>query len=212
MLSSGDIRAGMTLVWDVDDVLNALTREWFMREWLPRHPTGPVRRYEQLTANPPCELLGVPRQDYLDSLDAFRADAYFTLQPDAGIRAWMERDGHRFRHIALSAVPLAAAAYSGEWIYRHWGRWIRTIHIVPSSRRNCDAPVWDRTKAGFLRWLNQKDAVLIEDNPLACKEAQDAGYRALIVPQPWNAGGAGWVTLDTLTGGEFGSENGESPC
>lgn len=195
------VPTGATLVWDVDDVLNSLTRDWFAQEWLPAHPAGPVTEYGRLTENPPHRLLGVTREEYLASLDAFRRRRYGGLEPDPAIRAWMEREGHRFRHVALTAVPLAAASFSGEWLFRVWGRWIRGVHVVPSPRPGCEAPAWDASKVGFLRWLGHGDAVLIEDNPAVCAAAVAAGFRALLVPQPWNAGGVpGAGAIGDLTG------------
>lgn len=198
------ITAGMTLVWDVDDVLNPLTRVWFEQEWQPMHRDCPVTEYAQLTENPMHRLLGVAREEYLASLDAFRAAGYAALAPDAGILAWMSRNGYKFRHIALTAVPLASAARSGEWIYRHWGRWIRSIHVVPSPRAGQEAPSWDASKVEYLRWLGHEDVVLIEDNPAACVEAVAAGFYALRVPHPWNAVAAvGVGTVDELTGRDW---------
>lgn len=175
-----------TLVWDVDDVLNDLTRAWFETAWRPAHAQGPVTAYAQLTENPPHRLLGIARTEYLASLDAFRAGHYGRLAPNPRLLAWMDEHGHRFRHLALTAVPLAAAAYSGEWVFRHWGRWIRGIQVVPSLRDGQEL-LWDRSKVEYLRWLGHPDVTLIEDNPAACAEAAAAGFRALLVPQPWNA-------------------------
>jgi len=184
------ITAGMTLVWDVDDVLNQLTRAWFEQAWLSTHPDCPVTESAQLTENPMHRLLGVTREEYLASLDAFRAAGYAALVPDADILAWMSRNGDKFRHVALTAVPLASASCSGEWIYRHWGRWIRSIHVVPSPRTGQEAPSWDASKVEYLRWFGHADVVLIEDNPVACAAAVAAGFSALRVPQPWNRGTA----------------------
>ena len=184
------ISVGMTLVWDVDDVLNSLTEVWFEQEWLPCHPNQPLTQYDDLKENPPHRLLGVPKAEYLASLDHFRATQYHALEPNATIRAWMRRNGPQFRHVALTAAPLATSSQTGEWVYRHWGRWIRTIHVVPSKRANCSAKTWDPSKVDYLRWFGHKDVVLIEDNLATCAEAFAAGFHVLRVPQPWNYEGA----------------------
>ncbi len=46
-----------TIVWDIDDVLNDLTRAWFETAWLPAHRECRLT-YEELKVNPPHELLG----------------------------------------------------------------------------------------------------------------------------------------------------------
>lgn len=189
---------GMTLVWDVDDVLNTLTRRWFEDVWLDGGSSRPgaITQFAQLTRNPPHEILGITREEYLDSLDAYRACRYSALQPRQDILGWMARAGHRFRHLALTAVPLHAAAFSGEWVYRHWGRWIRGVHVVPSARKGMDAPRWDSSKTDFLRWLGRDDLALIDDHPDNLAEASEAGFRVLRVPQPWNGHLTELATLD----------------
>ena len=47
----------LTIVWDVDDVLNDLMAVWFRDAWLPKHAACPVR-YEEITENPPHRVLG----------------------------------------------------------------------------------------------------------------------------------------------------------
>ncbi len=178
-------RPGMTLVWDVDDVLNALTRHWFEDAWRAEWPACRLA-YGQLIENPPHRLLGVPKATFLASLDAFREARYATLEPDSRVLAWMRREGCRYRHLALTAVPLRAAHHSAAWVYRHWGTWIRGFHVVPSPRSDYPAPDWDASKVEYLRWLGHDDVVLIEDNPAALREAAAAGLRTLRVSQPWN--------------------------
>ena len=174
-----------TLIWDVDDVLNALTREWLASaegKAVNRHGLS----FEALTANPPHDLLGTSRQKYLASLDAFRRRAYARLQPDPALLAWLQVHGPRYRHLALSAVPLACAELSAAWVFRHWGHWLRGFHVLPSPRPGVNAPVWDHHKADFLHWLGRSDVTLIDDNPGTCEQAAAAGYAVLRVPQPWN--------------------------
>ena len=38
----------LTIVWDVDDVLNDLMHAWFKHSWLADHPDGKIR-YEDFT-------------------------------------------------------------------------------------------------------------------------------------------------------------------
>ena len=40
-----------TIVWDVDDVLNCLTKEWFENYWLKKNPDCKIS-YSQINKNP----------------------------------------------------------------------------------------------------------------------------------------------------------------
>lgn len=178
----------LTIAWDVDDVLNDLMRSWLRDEWLPRHPECGVS-YGDLRSNPPQTLLGVSLDEYLASLDRFRRSRYAELQPLPEAKGWFERHGHRYRHLALSAVPLESAPVSAAWVLRHFGAWIRSFHFVPSRRPGGSIPVYDAGKSDFLRWLGKAD-VLVDDTAANVEAAREAGFQAVLMPRPWN-GGAG---------------------
>lgn len=174
----------LTIVWDVDDVLNDLMAQWFGHAWLPAHP-GCGLTYQDLTANPPDLALGVDRSEYLSSLDAFhQSDRGANLTPCPEVLAWFRQDGNRFRHIALTARPLETAPAIAHWVFRHFGAWIRCFGIVP-SRTAPDAPAYDNTKAEFLAWLGRGD-ILIDDSPQNIQQAQSLGLKTLQPRQPWN--------------------------
>lgn len=106
-----------TIVWDVDDVMNAFTREWLMREWLPRNPNCRLT-FHELTRNPPHELLCVTLDEYRGSIDRFRESAAGrALQPLPEVRTWFESYGARFRHVALTARPLASVPHAAAWVF-----------------------------------------------------------------------------------------------
>ncbi|HTW49496.1 MAG TPA: hypothetical protein VMD92_16195 [Acidobacteriaceae bacterium] len=173
-----------TIVWDVDDVLNDLMYQWFTFAWLPAHPECHVS-YSGLTANPPHEALGIERSGYLASLDVFRAtDRARSMTPSAEILSWFQLDGHRFRHLALSARPLESAPEVARWVLEHFGAWIRCIGVVP-TRTAPGIPAYDRTKADFLGWLGRGD-ILIDDSPENIRQAQLIGLKTLMPRQPWN--------------------------
>jgi hypothetical protein len=191
-----------TIAWDVDDVLNDLMRAWLTEKFLRDHP-GSRATYEAITANPPHEVLGVPLADYLASLDAFRAARQTSLAPCPEILAWLSRRGDGFRHVAVTATPLRNAHRSTEWVIRHFGRWIRTVTVLPSRRDGEELPVYDATKADHLAWLGKVD-VLVDDTPKNVEGLAGAGARPVLVPRPWN-GRAGSIAdalaeLDALLG------------
>lgn len=174
----------LTIVWDVDDVLNDLMYQWFTFHWLPENPDCNLT-YAELTGNPPDKAIGISRGSYLSSLDAFRrSDRAIKMQPNAEVLAWMREHGARFRHLALSARPLETAPDVAYWVIRHFGAWIRTVGVVP-TRMAADVPVYDRTKGDFLKWLSCGD-ILIDDSAENARQAKELDMRTLLYPQPWN--------------------------
>jgi hypothetical protein len=174
-----------TIVWDVDDVLNDLMRSWFDDAWLREHPECLVT-YRDIRVNPPCQILGTTLQEYLDSLDRFRLSGAFSrLEPVNEVLHWFERCGEEFRHVALTSTPLCAASTSAEWVMRHFGRWIRSFHFIPSKREGEKLPSYDATKLEFLSWLRKGD-IFVDDNQAATEAAASMGMYSLLVPQPWN--------------------------
>jgi len=173
-----------TIVWDVDDVLNDLMRSWFLL-WCQDHP-GCAIRYEDLKENPPHEVLGITMDAYLRSLDAFRLSAsYQHLAPIKVVRDWFLQSGARFRHIALTTVPLHTAPFSAQWVFRHFGLWIRTFHVVPSKRENEVIPEYDRDKTAVLQRLGRID-FFVDDHAEHVIAAQNAGICSFSFPRPWN--------------------------
>jgi len=174
-----------TVVWDVDDVLNDLMYQWFMRAWLPEHPDCRTE-YTGLSENPPHAALGVAREEYLASMDAFRkTNAGIHLTPNAEVLEWFAAHGSRFRHIALTARPLETAPDVAAWVMRHFGAWIRCFGVVP-TRPGEGIPMYDRGKGDFLRWLGKGD-VFVDDTEENLKQAGELGFKTLTWPQPWNS-------------------------
>jgi hypothetical protein len=178
-----------TVVWDVDDVLNDLMGAWLDRAWALDHPD---RRIElaDVRANPPHELLGLRLEAYLASLDAFRiGDGYASMAPNPVVCRWLEANGGRCRHVALTATAFRAAPTTAAWVLRHFGRWIREFAFLPAERPGEDLPRFDADKGAWLARLDGP-AVLIDDSPANLDAAVRAGAGAIRWPQPWNGGGA----------------------
>jgi hypothetical protein len=172
-----------TIVWDVDDVLNDLMHDWF--EGAGRAlATRPGVSYSDLRSNPPHEVLGVPRETYLASLDRFRQTGYSEVAPLPESRSWFVSHGHRAHHVALTAVPLPAAHLSAEWVIRHYGEWIRTFAFAPSRFAGPARP--DAvTKTEYLHWLG-KTGVYVDDREENVSAVESLGFRAIVMPRPWN--------------------------
>jgi FMN phosphatase YigB (HAD superfamily) len=173
-----------TIVWDVDDVLNDLMAAWFRDAWLPEHPACRVR-YEEITENPPHRVLGIPKEEYLASLDAFRvSEAAGHLTPNPEILEWMRTYGGRYRHVALTARPLASAGAAADWVFGHFGNYVRCFGVVP-SRLDPAAPAYDADKADFLKWFREAD-YFVDDSEETVAAVQKLGVHCLVYAQPWN--------------------------
>lgn len=174
-----------TIAWDVDDVLNDLMLMWFEQKWIKENVNCKVR-YEELVENPPHRLLGVGLNDYLDSLDEYRlSSAYQQMVPVKEVMEWFVGFGNKFRHIALTAVPLVASSASAQWVFKHFGTWIRTFHFVPSKREGQSIPKYDSNKSAFLKWISKVD-VFIDDSPANIDAVEGMGIKCILWPRPWN--------------------------
>ncbi len=175
----------LTVVWDVDDVLNDLMVQWFHYGWRIDNPDCTLP-FERLTSNPPHAALGVDPGIYLESIDRFRrTERADNMIPNPEVLAWFQRSGSRCRHIALTSRPLETAPGVAHWVMRHFGAWIRCFGVVP-SRPDASLPVYDRSKGEFLAWLGRAD-VLIDDSTENILQAGSLGLRTLQPAQPWNA-------------------------
>jgi hypothetical protein len=173
-----------TIVWDVDDVLNDLMRRWLEDDWRPGH-AGCKVEYDNLHENPPCGLLGCSLDEYLGSLDCYRLRSAGMLEPNPKIVEWFSEYGGKFRHVALTATPIAAAPVSAQWVMTHFGAWIRSFSFVPSPRKEDPALAYEGTKEDYLRWWGHGD-ILIDDNSQHVEGANRLGMQGLLVPRPWN--------------------------
>jgi hypothetical protein len=175
----------LTIVWDVDDVLNDLMYQWFTFGWLPENPHCKIS-YHGLKENPPDAVLSIPRETYLCSIDAFRkTDRAINMEPNAEVLAWMREHGHLFRHVALTARPLETAPDVAYWVMRHFGAWVRSVGVVP-TRTAPDVPAYDSTKGDFLKWVRCGD-IVVDDSAENARQSEDLGLKALLYPRPWNA-------------------------
>lgn len=174
-----------TIVWDVDDVLNDLTRRWLEDAWIPGRPGCSVG-YGMLIENPPHSILGVDAADYLGSLDAYRlSPAAAALAPVPEVLSWFREHGDSCRHLALTARPAQTVAPAAAWVFHHFGRWIRTFHFVPSPRPGQELPDWERDKEDALRWLGLGE-IVVDDSLANLEGARRLGLATVAVPRPWN--------------------------
>jgi hypothetical protein len=179
-----DGAAKPVVVWDVDDVLNELMREWFDDWWRPRNP-GCSQRYADIAANPPHGVLGISEAAYLASLDEFRAARFEALAPRPEVVAWFSAHGDRAHHIALSAPPEPFAHASAAWVIRHFGQWIRTYAFVPARRGRAHVADPQVAKREYLKWLGRGD-VFLDDRAETVEQVRALGLTGIVLPQPWS--------------------------
>lgn len=173
----------MTIAWDVDDVLNSMMQEWFLR--YAREQKVGTLDYSGLKSNPPHEILGITLQQYLASLDSFRGSSFLNLKPTKELILWFDQHGHKFRHIALTLVPHRFAPISARWVITHFGKWIRSFNYVPSFRTGDNIPSYDADKGDFLAWFRNAQ-ILIDDNEGNIAKAKSLGMSTCLFPRPWN--------------------------
>jgi len=179
----------MVLLWDVDDVLNQLMTEW-LRFWQQHQQFGSTSiDISQITENPPSQVLGIPLEQYLQSLDAFRNSSLGRqIPPHPKVLSWFEEYGHKFVHIALTARPSETMPNQAAWVYEYFGRWIyNVVSVNPARPRSGDLrqSVF-ASKSSFVQWLD-KPSILIDDSEDNILELREHCLRTFLFPQPWNA-------------------------
>lgn len=182
---SGPMRSIPTIVWDMDDVLNDLTRAWLETAWLPGRPDCSLS-YHDLRTNPPHRLLGVTESEYLASLDRFRLSPEAArMSPSPELLGWFIENGSRYRHVALTARPRQTVGAGIQWLLEHLGPWFQTFAFIPSPRPGVASEQPDRCKKDYLAWLDKAD-IFIDDNAENCLGAEELGIQAFLIAQPWN--------------------------
>ncbi len=179
----------MLILWDVDDVLNQLMREWLHFWQLKNKLDSKPVDVSQILENPPSRVLGIPLEQYLKSLDEFRNSSLGRrMTPHPEVLHWFQKFGPKFVHIALTARPSETMPNQAAWVYENFGRWIHSIVSVSPSRLES---AYQRhqifvSKASFIQWLD-KPVILIDDSEDNIQEAKQHCLRTFLFPQPWNS-------------------------
>lgn len=183
-------RAGQQprIVWDLDDTLNELMRGWLKWHCARQDPARGGGRFSDLVENPPHNLMGLTLEEYQNSLDQFRlSEEARDLVPIPEVLAWFHAHGFDFEHHVVTARPVATVPPAAEWLFRHFGRWIRHFHFVPSFRAGAALPAPPRTKRDVILEIGDVDFV-VDDSPETLDAARDVARTCLLAPQPWNRG------------------------
>jgi hypothetical protein len=175
-----------TIVWDVDDVLNDLMKSWLEKHWLPKHRQCRFK-YAEISENPPHNLINATLDEYRQSLDSFRnSETARRMRPSKKVLNWFAENGCKYRHIALTSRSIVTVPVLAEWVFTHFGHWIKTFSFVPAARKGQKLPVYDTNKGDYLAWLGKGD-VFIDDDENNVKLAAKQGIRTILFPRPWNS-------------------------
>ena len=173
------------IFWDLDDTLNNLMQAWL--SWRSVQGAAVVA-YAELRENPPHRLLGLTKASYLESLDCFRvSDEARHLKPIPAVMGWFAEWGSGFEHHVLTARPRVAVPAAADWVFTHFGQWVRHFHYTPARRDGEVLPDMDEDKGMVIRRLGGAE-YFIDDDPKNLLVARAVVTSPLLVPQPWNEG------------------------
>ena len=162
--------------------MNSLMEAWLQNQWKKEDRPACKVEFSQLSENPPDRILGCARQDYYLSLDRFRNSLRGSqLMPQPEILAWFQLHGSSFDHHVITARPPPTVATAAEWVFRHFGRWVRHFHYTPAAR----APGPLISKGEVIRRSGGGYA-MIDDSLEQLDSAGDSVGLKILVPQPWN--------------------------
>jgi 5'(3')-deoxyribonucleotidase len=173
------------IIWDIDDVLNSLTEEWLV--WYKTENNNVLTVYTDLINNPPHDILGISKQEYLKLLDKFRRMHFSTLKPNENVLDWFHKHGDDYINIALTAVPMSFADVSVEWCLKHFGRWIRSFNFIPSPRKSDTHKVNLTSKKEYIQQIIPNAEFFIDDTLSNLHGIEEIGVKAILFPAPWNA-------------------------
>lgn len=181
----------IVIAWDVDDVLNNFTQAWL--SWVKVvYPKKKFPSYQGLVQNPPYELCNMSKEEYLKSLDEFRKKYYNTpvIMLNSKVFVWFEKfgfevNGKRLFHICITAIPIAFAGLSANWVFKNFGKWIRGFFSVPSEREEDRALPILRSKKDILKHFKKVD-IFIDDREENVEEGKKFAKKSLLFPAPWN--------------------------
>ncbi len=188
----------IVMVWDIDDVLNSLMRDFLL--WYNKRQGAEIA-YPDITENPPHRILGCSKEEYLSALDIFRRDFFMELRPNPLAMDWFGSMGcdSDIAHIACTSVPIRFANISWAWLCKHYP-FFRVFSFAPSFRQGDDlGPI--RSKADALSLFKEVN-LFIDDNEQNVSEAGEF-CKALLYPAPWNRNrdmmeGDFWARLSSL--------------
>ena len=174
----------ITIAWDVDDVLNNLTECW-LKYYNSNNNTS--FDYNDITKNPPHEILNISFEKYIESLDEFRMSEYAQqLVPNQDILDFMDKHKDRFNHIALTATSAHTAYNSSYWVLKNFYKYVFSYNVVPAKRDYLTYSNYSDKKSFLQQHSDVK--ILIDDSIKNVEDANSIGVKAYLLKRPWNEG------------------------
>jgi hypothetical protein len=179
------------ICWDIDDVLNDLTKEWFNDYCKKNEKFNHIiikEKYQDLIQNPPHKILKINKLFYLNSLDYYRYNLYTYLKPNQKILDWFKKNGHKAHFSVLTMTPGGYADIVAKWLFSYFGLWIRSFNFIPSEREGKQEPIYDGTKANWN--IRNKTDIFIDDSEKNIYETKSRcpKVKTILYKQPWNNG------------------------
>jgi len=176
----------LTIAWDVDDVLNDLTKQWLYYYCKKQNIK---MEYKDIVSNPPHNILNMTFDEYINSLDSFRlSDKALNMLPNSKILNWFEQYGYLFNNIVITSTSAKTSQNSAFWVMKHFYKWIHSFNIVPSYRIDDNVVRTDKTKKDFLERIGNVD-IFIDDNKKNIDDAKELKIKTFLVAKPWNKNG-----------------------
>lgn len=176
-LSHYGLMTNSIYVWDVDDVLNDLTKE-FIKEYYPK------KAFDSLVDANIYKCLEIKESEYLSRLDDFRQKKYLDLQPNREIIDFIKERSNSLHYI-LTAVPHVHIQTSFDWLVKNFNSLFYGFFFAPSPRPKDEKKII--TKFDHLKNLNSScnKVYFIDDNPKNFLETSK-DIKKILWPQPWN--------------------------
>ena len=168
-------------IWDVDDVLNNLTKD-FINYITPSIP------YETILNPNIHDSLGLSQDDYLYELDNFRRREYLNLKPNLDLTNFIKSRKNSM-HYVLTSVPHEFIEISFCWVKRNFDKTFFGYLFAPSRRENGNLKM--PIKRDHLNNLNLfgRKTFFIDDNPYNFINIDNTSITKVLWPQPWNSSG-----------------------
>jgi hypothetical protein len=109
------------------------------------------------------------------------------MLPVPAVREWFQQHGDAFDHHVVTARPIATVPAAAEWVFRHFGRWVRHFHFTPARRTGEDVPDSGASKREIIAQFSRAE-FFVDDSAENLDAAREIVGECLLVPQPWNNG------------------------
>jgi hypothetical protein len=185
----------LNIVWDIDSVLNNFEEEWFLYYKSINHEKYKNLFFNDIVDNPPHNILGITKEEYLESLNYFRKYCMHTVKPNMSVLDWLNVYGSKINSSVLTSALYPSLEESAYWLFSNYKRYIRSYTVIPSYINKENAIIYDETKLDFLKKTRNVD-IFIDDNEKTINSVKEflPHIKVFCPKQPWNNG----VKIETI--------------